>query len=116
MILYMMVIGFELIILGMTLHLFGFWTYLAVGEQLLKSQSADPFLTSEMDAGISNIQRSQSWLSNIGPTHRDTDTVSSPGPQMQDAFLSPLSNKGIYLIKEQVVALLEFCLRKDHVP
>lgn len=65
-----------------------------VGEQLLKSQSADPFLTSEMDAGISNIQRSQSWLSNIGPTHRDTDIASSPGPQMQDAFLSPLSHKG----------------------
>nr|XP_021489938.1 RAB6A-GEF complex partner protein 1 isoform X5 [Meriones unguiculatus] len=65
-----------------------------VGEQLLKSQSADPFITSEMDAGISNIQRSQSWLSNIGPTHRDTDIASSPGPQMQDAFLSPLSTKG----------------------
>nr|XP_034362351.1 RAB6A-GEF complex partner protein 1 isoform X3 [Arvicanthis niloticus] len=66
----------------------------AVGEQLLKSQSADPFITPEMDAGISNIQRSQSWLSNIGPTHRDADIASSPGPQMQDAFLSPLSNKG----------------------
>nr|XP_042118421.1 guanine nucleotide exchange factor subunit RIC1 [Peromyscus maniculatus bairdii] len=65
-----------------------------VGEQLLKSQSADPFITPEMDAGISNIQRSQSWLSNIGPTHHDADIASSPGPQMQDAFLSPLSNKG----------------------
>ncbi|XP_038193588.1 guanine nucleotide exchange factor subunit RIC1 isoform X2 [Arvicola amphibius] len=65
-----------------------------VGDQLLKSQSADPFITPEMDSGISNIQRSQSWLSNIGPTHRDTDIASSPGPQMQDAFLSPLSNKG----------------------
>lgn len=69
-----------------------------------------------MDAGISNIQRSQSWLSNIGPTHRDTDIASSPVPQMQDAFLSPLSNKGIYLIKEQAVVLLEFCLGKDRVP
>lgn len=68
--------------------------YRAVGEQLLKSQSGDPFLTPEMDAGLSNIQRSQSWLSNIGPTHRDADIASSPGPQMQDAFLSPLSNKG----------------------
>uniref|UniRef100_D4A224 Protein RIC1 homolog n=1 Tax=Rattus norvegicus TaxID=10116 RepID=D4A224_RAT len=66
----------------------------AVGEQLLKSQSADPFLTPEMDAGISTIQRSQSWLSSIGPTHRDADIASSPGPQMQDAFLSPLSNRG----------------------
>lgn len=95
-------IGFELIIFGMAIHLFFcFWTYHAVGEQLLKSQSADPFITPEMDAGISNIQRSQSWLSNIGPTHHDADIASSPGPQMQDAFLSPLSNKGIYLIKEQ---------------
>ncbi|XP_021783529.1 RAB6A-GEF complex partner protein 1 isoform X4 [Papio anubis] len=68
--------------------------YRTVGEQLLKSQSADPFLNLEMDAGISNIQRSQSWLTNIGPTHQEIDTASSHGPQMQDAFLSPLSNKG----------------------
>uniref|UniRef100_A0A7N9CBL8 Guanine nucleotide exchange factor subunit RIC1 n=1 Tax=Macaca fascicularis TaxID=9541 RepID=A0A7N9CBL8_MACFA len=68
--------------------------YRTVGEQLLKSQSADPFLNLEMDAGISNIQRSQSWLTNIGPTHHEIDTASSHGPQMQDAFLSPLSNKG----------------------
>ncbi|KAF6126944.1 RIC1-like protein, RAB6A GEF complex partner 1 [Phyllostomus discolor] len=65
-----------------------------VGDQLLKSQSADPFSNLEMDAGISNVQRSQSWLSNIGPTHHEIDTASSHGPQMQDAFLSPLSNKG----------------------
>lgn len=93
-------------------HLVYLWTYPAVGEQLLKSQSADPFLTPEMDAGISTIQRSQSWLSSIGPTHRDADIASSPGPQMQDAFLSPLSNRGIYLVKEQVVALLDFCFGK----
>ncbi|XP_055150279.1 guanine nucleotide exchange factor subunit RIC1 isoform X3 [Symphalangus syndactylus] len=68
--------------------------YRTVGEQLLKSQSPDPFLNLEMDAGISNIQQSQSWLSNIGPTHHEIDTASSHGPQMQDAFLSPLSNKG----------------------
>uniref|UniRef100_A0A8C5YAC0 Guanine nucleotide exchange factor subunit RIC1 n=1 Tax=Microcebus murinus TaxID=30608 RepID=A0A8C5YAC0_MICMU len=68
--------------------------YRIVGEQLLKSQSADPFLNLEMDIGISNIQRSQSWLSNVGPTHHEIDTASSHGPQMQDAFLSPLSNKG----------------------
>lgn len=66
----------------------------AVGEQLLKSQSADPFLNLEIDTGVSNVQRSQSWLGNIGPTHHEIDTASSHGPQMQDAFLSPLSNKG----------------------
>ncbi|XP_016069729.1 PREDICTED: RAB6A-GEF complex partner protein 1 isoform X3 [Miniopterus natalensis] len=65
-----------------------------VGEQLLKSQSADPFLNLEIDAGISNVQRSRAWLSNIGPTHHEIDTATSHGPQMQDAFLSPLSNKG----------------------
>ncbi|XP_039737679.1 guanine nucleotide exchange factor subunit RIC1 isoform X5 [Pteropus medius] len=65
-----------------------------VGEQLLKSQSADPFLNLEIDAGISNVQRSRSWLNNIGPAHHEIDTASSHGPQMQDAFLSPLSNKG----------------------
>uniref|UniRef100_A0A8C0Q3D1 Guanine nucleotide exchange factor subunit RIC1 n=1 Tax=Canis lupus familiaris TaxID=9615 RepID=A0A8C0Q3D1_CANLF len=68
--------------------------YRTVGEQLLKSQSADPFLNLEIDTGVSNVQRSQSWLGNIGPTHHEIDTASSHGPQMQDAFLSPLSNKG----------------------
>ncbi|XP_070104401.1 guanine nucleotide exchange factor subunit RIC1 isoform X7 [Equus przewalskii] len=68
--------------------------YRTVGEQLLKSQSADPFLNLEIDSGVSNVQRSQSWFGNIGPTHHEIDTASSHGPQMQDAFLSPLSNKG----------------------
>ncbi|XP_023483089.1 guanine nucleotide exchange factor subunit RIC1 isoform X6 [Equus przewalskii] len=67
--------------------------YRTVGEQLLKSQSADPFLNLEIDSGVSNVQRSQSWFGNIGPTHHEIDTASSHGPQMQDAFLSPLSNK-----------------------
>lgn len=80
-----------------------FWTYLAVGEQLLKSQSADPFLNLEIDAGVSNVQRSRSWLSNIGPAHHEIDTASSHGPQMQDAFLSPLSNKGKCHFKSQLI-------------
>lgn len=70
-----------------------------MGEQLLKSQSADPFLSLEIDAGVSNVRRSQGWLSNIGPAHQEIDTASSHGPQMQDAFLSPLSNKGRYHFK-----------------
>ncbi|XP_032163414.1 RAB6A-GEF complex partner protein 1 isoform X4 [Mustela erminea] len=68
--------------------------YRTVGEQLLKSQSADPFLSLETDAGVSHVQRSQSWLGDIGPTPPEIDPASSHGPQMQDAFLSPLSNKG----------------------
>lgn len=66
----------------------------AVGEQLLKSQSADTFVNMEMDTGVSNTPRSRSWLGTIGSSQRELDTVSSHGPHMQDAFLSPLLSKG----------------------
>ncbi|NXH37696.1 RIC1 protein, partial [Dicaeum eximium] len=66
----------------------------AVGEQLLKSQSADTFVNMEMDTGISNTPRSRSWLGTISSSQREIDTVSSHGPHMQDAFLSPLLSKG----------------------
>ncbi|XP_075416009.1 guanine nucleotide exchange factor subunit RIC1 isoform X2 [Tenrec ecaudatus] len=64
------------------------------GEQLVKSQSAGPFSNLEMDAGASTVQRSQSWLSNLSPTQQEVDAASSCGAQTQDAFLSPLLNKG----------------------
>lgn len=66
----------------------------AVGEQLLKSQSADTFVNMEMDTGVSNTPRSRSWLGTISSSQREVDTVSSHGPHMQDAFLSPLLSKG----------------------
>ncbi|NXF07873.1 RIC1 protein, partial [Smithornis capensis] len=66
----------------------------AMGEQLLKSQSADTFVNMEMDIGVSNTPRSRSWLGTISPSQREMDTVSSHGPHMQDAFLSPLLSKG----------------------
>ncbi|XP_014732574.1 PREDICTED: RAB6A-GEF complex partner protein 1 isoform X3 [Sturnus vulgaris] len=66
----------------------------AVGEQLLKSQSADTFVNMEMDPGVSNTPRSRSWLGTISSSQREIDTVSSHGPHMQDAFLSPLLSKG----------------------
>ncbi|NXB78440.1 RIC1 protein, partial [Donacobius atricapilla] len=66
----------------------------AVGEQLLKSQSADTFVNMEMDAGVSNTPRSRSWLGTMSSSQREIDTVSSHGPHMQDAFLSPLLSKG----------------------
>ncbi|XP_075582040.1 guanine nucleotide exchange factor subunit RIC1 isoform X6 [Pelecanus crispus] len=65
----------------------------AVGEQLLKSQSADTFVNMEMDTGVPNTPRSRSWLGTIGSSQREIDTVSSHGPHMQDAFLSPLLSK-----------------------
>ncbi|NXB26891.1 RIC1 protein, partial [Rhagologus leucostigma] len=66
----------------------------AMGEQLLKSQSADTFVSMEMDTGVSNTPRSRSWLGTISSSQREIDTVSSHGPHMQDAFLSPLLSKG----------------------
>ncbi|NXJ17666.1 RIC1 protein, partial [Dicrurus megarhynchus] len=66
----------------------------AMGEQLLKSQSADAFVNMEMDTGVSNTPRSRSWLGTISSSQREIDTVSSHGPHMQDAFLSPLLSKG----------------------
>ncbi|XP_009667391.2 guanine nucleotide exchange factor subunit RIC1 isoform X2 [Struthio camelus] len=66
----------------------------AMGEQLLKSQSADTFLNMEMETGVSNTPRSRSWLGTINSSQREIDTVSSHGPHMQDAFLSPLLSKG----------------------
>ncbi|NXN08685.1 RIC1 protein, partial [Indicator maculatus] len=66
----------------------------AIGEQLLKSQSADTFVNMEMDTEASNTPRSRSWLGTISSSQREIDTVSSHGPHMQDAFLSPLLSKG----------------------
>ncbi|NWX12603.1 RIC1 protein, partial [Aegotheles bennettii] len=66
----------------------------AVGEQLLKSQSADTFVNMEIDTGVSNTPRSRSWLGTMSSSQREIDTVSSHGPHMQDAFLSPLLSKG----------------------
>ncbi|KAM6226470.1 guanine nucleotide exchange factor subunit RIC1 isoform 3-T3 [Spheniscus humboldti] len=72
----------------------------AVGEQLLKSQSADTFVNMEMDTGVSNVPRSRSWLGTISSSQREIDTVSSHGPHMQDAFLSPLLSK-VFLIGDE---------------
>ncbi|XP_025053336.1 RAB6A-GEF complex partner protein 1 isoform X3 [Alligator sinensis] len=66
----------------------------AVGEQLLKSQSTDSFLNMEVDTGVPSAPRSHSWLGTISSSQREMDTASSHGPHMQDAFLSPLLNKG----------------------
>ncbi|KAM4752882.1 guanine nucleotide exchange factor subunit RIC1 isoform 3-T4 [Cyanocitta cristata] len=66
----------------------------AMGEQLLKSQSADTFVNMEVDTGVSNTPRSRSWLGTISSSQREIDTVSSHGPHLQDAFLSPLLSKG----------------------
>uniref|UniRef100_A0A8D2L7A4 Guanine nucleotide exchange factor subunit RIC1 n=1 Tax=Varanus komodoensis TaxID=61221 RepID=A0A8D2L7A4_VARKO len=65
-----------------------------IGEPLLKSQSADNFLNMEMETGIPNMPRSHTWLGAISSSQREMDAASSHGPHMQEAFLSPLLNKG----------------------
>ncbi|XP_074712878.1 guanine nucleotide exchange factor subunit RIC1 isoform X2 [Strix uralensis] len=72
----------------------------AMGEHLLKSQSADTFVNMDMDTGVSNTPRSRSWLGTISSSQREIDTVSSHGPHMQDAFLSPLLSK-VFLIGDE---------------
>ncbi|XP_051499258.1 guanine nucleotide exchange factor subunit RIC1 isoform X1 [Apus apus] len=72
----------------------------AMGEQLLKSRSADTFVNMEMDTGVSNTPRSRSWLGTVSSSQREIDTVSSHGPHMQDAFLSPLLSK-VFLIGDE---------------
>ncbi|XP_039615497.1 guanine nucleotide exchange factor subunit RIC1 [Polypterus senegalus] len=66
----------------------------AVEERLLKSQSADSLVNSEMDTAGPAAPRSHSWMDSLSQTHRDLDTASSHGAQTQEAFLSPLISKG----------------------
>ncbi|KAK1175973.1 RAB6A-GEF complex partner protein 1-like [Acipenser oxyrinchus oxyrinchus] len=66
----------------------------AVGGRLLKSQSADSLINNEMDTGASNTPRSHSWLDSLNSASREMDTASSHGAHTQEAFLSPLLNKG----------------------
>ncbi|XP_053558532.1 guanine nucleotide exchange factor subunit RIC1 isoform X2 [Bombina bombina] len=61
-----------------------------VGEQFLKSQSADSFLNMDMETGTSNPPRSHSWLGSEGTTQREMDSSSFHSPHTQEAFLSPL--------------------------
>ncbi|KAJ7335488.1 hypothetical protein JRQ81_013429 [Phrynocephalus forsythii] len=65
-----------------------------LGEQLLKSQSAEGFLNIAVDARVANVPRSHSWLGALRSSQREMDAASSHGPHMQEAFLSPLLNKG----------------------
>lgn len=69
-----------------------------LSTRLLKSQSADSLLTSDMDtAPPQAASASHAWLDGLG--QRSKDTASSAhsnqhSPQTHDAFLSLLTNKG----------------------
>lgn len=67
-----------------------------LSSRLLKSQSADSLLNSDMDTTPPQVTTANhNWLDGLGAATKDLDSASSQGgPQTQDAFLSPLINKG----------------------
>lgn len=74
-----------------------------IGDQFLKSQSADNFLNMDMDSGVPSAPRSHSWMGSIGTNQREMDTASSHSPHTQDAFLSPLLNKGWWTFSDTII-------------
>lgn len=72
-----------------------------LSTQLLKSQSADSLLNSDMDTVPPQAaSTNHTWLDGLGQGTKDMDTASSAhsnqhSPQTHDAFLSLLTNKGI---------------------
>lgn len=73
-----------------------------LSARLLKSQSADSLINSDMDTGPPQAApTNHTWLDGIGEGAKDMDTASSAhshqhSPQTHDAFLSLLTNKGEY--------------------
>lgn len=68
-----------------------------LSSRLLKSQSADSLLNSDMDTTPPQVTTANhSWLDSLGAVSKELDSASSHGgPQTQEAFLSPLINKGL---------------------
>ncbi|XP_066502734.1 guanine nucleotide exchange factor subunit RIC1 isoform X2 [Hoplias malabaricus] len=66
-----------------------------LSTRLLKSQSADSLLNSDMDTAPPQVTRTNhSWLDGLEVGPKEMDSTSSHGaPQTQEAFLSPLINK-----------------------
>ncbi|KAG1929775.1 RAB6A-GEF complex partner protein [Pimephales promelas] len=67
-----------------------------LSSRLLKSQSADSLLNSDMDTTPPQVTpANHSWLDGLGAVSKELNSASSHGgPQTQEAFLSPLINKG----------------------
>uniref|UniRef100_A0A8C4GN00 Protein RIC1 homolog n=1 Tax=Dicentrarchus labrax TaxID=13489 RepID=A0A8C4GN00_DICLA len=71
-----------------------------LSTRLLKSQSADSLLNSDMDTAPPQATPSNhTWIDGLGQRAKDMDTASSAhsnqhSPQTHDAFLSLLTNKG----------------------
>ncbi|XP_035379345.1 guanine nucleotide exchange factor subunit RIC1 isoform X1 [Electrophorus electricus] len=66
-----------------------------LSTHLLKSQSADSLLNSDMDAPPPPVTTTKHhWLDGLGAGPKEMDSISSHGvPQTHEAFLSPLINK-----------------------
>uniref|UniRef100_A0A672LCY3 Protein RIC1 homolog n=1 Tax=Sinocyclocheilus grahami TaxID=75366 RepID=A0A672LCY3_SINGR len=66
-----------------------------LSSRLLKSQSADSLLNSDMDTTPPQVTTANHrWLDGLGAVSKELDSASSHGaPQTQEAFLSPLINK-----------------------
>uniref|UniRef100_A0A8C1N4Q6 Protein RIC1 homolog n=1 Tax=Cyprinus carpio TaxID=7962 RepID=A0A8C1N4Q6_CYPCA len=66
-----------------------------LSSRLLKSQSADSLLNSDMDTTPPQVTTANhSWLDSLGEVSKELDSASSHGgPQTHEAFLSPLINK-----------------------
>ncbi|XP_026091145.1 guanine nucleotide exchange factor subunit RIC1 isoform X1 [Carassius auratus] len=67
-----------------------------LSSRLLKSQSEDSLLNSDMDTTPPQVTTANHrWLDGLGAVSKELDSASSLGaPRTQDAFLSPLINKG----------------------
>lgn len=71
-----------------------------LSTRLLKSQSADSLINSDMDTAPAQAPpTTHAWLDGIGDGAKDADMASSAhsnqhSPQTHDAFLSLLTNKG----------------------
>lgn len=71
-----------------------------LSARLLKSQSADSLVNSDMDTAPAQAPpTTHAWLEGIGEGAKDADMASSAhsnqhSPQTHDAFLSLLTNKG----------------------
>lgn len=82
--------------------------------RLLKSQSADSLLNSDMDTVPPQAApTNHNWLDRLGQRAKDMDTASSAhsnqhSPQTHDAFLSLLTNKGNRSLSSSPATL--FCL------
>ncbi|XP_072309177.1 guanine nucleotide exchange factor subunit RIC1 [Eucyclogobius newberryi] len=70
-----------------------------LSTRLLKAESADSLLNSDMDTGpLQTTQSTSSWVEGMAQRTKDMDTASSAhsnqqSPQTQDAFLSLVTNK-----------------------